>query len=81
MPFQSSSGKRLRVERLGSLADLDARIAELQKAAPANLLSFLPLMYYCGMLRGEGKLDTPMNDRYPSIRPTTLREYVAREGL
>jgi hypothetical protein len=38
-------------------------------------------MYYRSMLNGEGKLAELMNDRYPSIRPTTVREYVARERL
>jgi hypothetical protein len=32
------------------------------------------------MLGGEGKLDELTNDQYPSVRPTTVREYVAREG-
>ena len=37
-------------------------------------------MYYRSILNG-GKLDELMNDRYPAIRPTTVRDYVAREGL
>ena len=77
--YGSGSGKTLRVERLGSLEDLDARIDKLKKADPANLRAYLPLMYYRSLLNGEGKLDQLMNDRYPSIRPTTVREYVARE--
>jgi hypothetical protein len=79
--YESGFGKKLRVERLGSLEDLDARIHELQKADPSNLRTYLPLMYYRSLLNGEGKLDELMNDRYPSIRPTTVREYVARERL
>jgi NmrA-like family len=79
--YETGSGKKLRVERLGSLGDLDARIDELKSASPANFLAYLPLMYYRSILNGEGKLDELMNDRYPSIRPTTVREYVAREGL
>jgi hypothetical protein len=79
--YEQASGKTLRVERLGSLEDLDARIDQLTKAGPANFLTYLPLMYYRSMLSGGGKLDAAMNDRYPSIRPTTVREYVAREGL
>ncbi|WP_437525385.1 NmrA family NAD(P)-binding protein [Sorangium sp. So ce726] len=79
--YESGSGKKLRVERLGSLEELDARIDELQKAGPANLLAYLPLMYFRSILSGEGKLDELMNDRYPSIRPTTVREYVVKEGL
>ena len=44
-------------------------------------LAYLPLMYHRSVLNGEGKLDKPMNDRYPPIRPTMVRDYVAREGL
>lgn len=79
--YEQASGKTLRIERLGSLDDLDVRIDELANADPANFLTCLPLMYYRSMLNGEGKLDAVMNDRYPSIRPTTVREYVARERL
>jgi nucleoside-diphosphate-sugar epimerase len=79
--YESGSGRKLRVERLGSLEELDARIDQLEKADPANIRAYLPLMYYRSMLNGEGKLGQLMNDRYPSIRPTTVREYVAREGL
>jgi NmrA-like family len=79
--YESGSGKKLNVERLGSLEDLDARIQQLQKAGPANFRTYLPLMYYRSILNGEGKLDPLMNDRYPSIRRTTVREYVIQEGL
>ena len=60
---------------------MDARIDELKKAGPANFLAYLPLMYYRSILNGEGKLDELMKDRYPAIRPTTVRDYVARGGL
>jgi nucleoside-diphosphate-sugar epimerase len=79
--FEAGSGKKLKVERLGSLDDLSARIAELQKANPQNLLAYLPLMYLRSTMSGEGQLKPLMNDRYPSIRPTTVREYVAKQGL
>lgn len=79
--YEAGSGKKLKVERLGSIEDLSARIAELQRANPQNLFAYLPLMYLRSVLSGEGKLETLMNDRYPSIRPTTVREYVTREDL
>jgi hypothetical protein len=41
----------------------------------------VPLKNYRSVLNGEGKLDQLLNDRYPAIRPTTVREYVARERL
>ncbi|HUI73252.1 MAG TPA: NmrA family NAD(P)-binding protein [Spirochaetia bacterium] len=79
--YESGSGKKLNVERLGSLEDLDARIEQLQKVGAANFRTYLPLMYYRSILNGEGKLDRLMNDRYPSIQRTTVREYVIQEGL
>jgi NmrA-like family len=79
--YEEGAGKKLRVQRLGSLEDLDAYIDQLRKEKPGNMFAWLPLMYYRSMLNGEGKLDHLMNDRYPSIRPTTVREYVRKEGL
>ena len=54
-------------------------IEQRRKTQPANLRAWLPRMHYRSMLNGEGKLDGLMNARYPSIRPTTVREYVERE--
>ncbi len=79
--YESGSGRKLSVERLGSLEDLDARIEQLQKAGSANFRAYLPLMYYRSILNGEGKLDHLMSDRYPSIQRTTVRGYVIQEGL
>lgn len=79
--YETGSGKPLRVERLGSPDDLSARIEQLQKGGPTNFPLYFSLMCYRSMLNGEGKLDELMNDRYPSIRTTTVREYVAHEGL
>lgn len=78
--YESASGKRLTVERLGSLADLEAKIAKLQTEDPANFLAYLPLMYYGPMLSGKGKVE-PMNSRYPNVKPTSVAEYVAEEHL
>ena len=43
--------------------------------------AWLPLTYYRAMLNGQGKVDEMMNARYPSIRPTTVQQYVAKEHL
>jgi len=79
--YELGSGKKLKVERRGSLADLDALIDQRKKAEPANIYAWLPLTYSQAMLNGEAKLERLMNDRYPSIKPTTVREYVALEHL
>jgi hypothetical protein len=69
--YESASGKTLHIQRLGTLQDLDTRIDMLQKEGPQKFLAYLPLMYYRSVLNGEGKLDELMNERYPSIQPTT----------
>jgi nucleoside-diphosphate-sugar epimerase len=79
--YETASGKRLTIEKLGSLADLAARIAKLRSEDPANFNAYLPLMYYGPMLSGKGKLDAPMNGRYPSVKTTSVEEYVAQERL
>lgn len=79
--FEEASGDTLKVERLGSLDDLDHRIDELQQGGQANFLKFLPLMYYRAQLNGNGKLDPLMNDRYPDITPLTISDYVRIENL
>lgn len=79
--YEEASGKKLSITRLGSLEDLSARIDHLRQTEPENVHGWLPLMYYRSMLSGEGRLTELMNDRYPSVRPTNIREYVGREGL
>ncbi|WP_157966532.1 NmrA family NAD(P)-binding protein [Fastidiosibacter lacustris] len=76
--YEEASGDKLKIVQLGSMADLDLRIEELLKGGQQNFLSFLPLMYYRSLLNGEAKLDLLMNDRYPSIKPTTMREYIQK---
>ena len=67
--YEAGSGKKLRVERLGSLEDLDAHIDQLKKAGPDNFLAYLPLMYYRSILNGEGKLDDLNSEKsYSSMR-------------
>ncbi|HEX4991567.1 MAG TPA: NmrA family NAD(P)-binding protein [Candidatus Binatia bacterium] len=71
-------GRPVTVKKLGTLADLDAEIARRLQAEPGNMFSWLPLMYWRGMLNGKGKLGELQNAQYPAIHPTGVREYVKR---
>ena len=75
---EAGLGAPITVKSLGSFSDLDAAIKTRYAAEPANVPAWLPLMYWRAMLNGSGKLGPLMNDRYPDIRPTGVREYVAR---
>lgn len=79
--YEGASGRPLQIVTLGSMDDLDARIAELAKGGEQNLLQFLPLMYYRSTLNGEGRLDPLYNYLFPEIRPITVRDYVVQEGF
>lgn len=79
--YEETSGKKITVQRQGSLDELAAETARRQRENPANMYAYLPLMYYRAMLNGKGKLGALANGRYPHIKPTTVREYVKREGL
>jgi nucleoside-diphosphate-sugar epimerase len=76
--IEAGLGAPIAVRSLGSFSDLDGEIAKRYAAEPANVPAWLPLMYWRAMLSGSGKLGPLMNDRYPDIRPTGVREYVSR---
>ncbi|MBB4302579.1 nucleoside-diphosphate-sugar epimerase [Rhodobium orientis] len=79
--YEEGSGKSITVEKMGSLADLDAELERRRQAEPANMYAWLPLMYWRAMLSGKAKLQSIANDRYPHIQPTGVAEYVRSEGL
>ncbi|MBP2328948.1 nucleoside-diphosphate-sugar epimerase [Kibdelosporangium banguiense] len=78
--YEKATGTTLRVERLGSMADLDARIAELAAGGFENFMQYLPLMYVRSSFNGDGKLDQVHNDRYPSIVPTNAEQYFGTDN-
>ncbi len=70
-------GRALTVRQMGTLHDLDGEIQARMAREPNDPRAWLPLMYWRGMLNGKGALGPLMNQRYPQIRPTTVREYVS----
>jgi hypothetical protein len=78
-PIPTSEWRR----QFASVADAERGSVEVIHLLNGGFLDrrVLPLMYYRSVLNGEGKLDQLMNDRYPSIRPSAVREYLANEGL
>lgn len=80
--YEEVTGRTLKVERLGSFEDLDAKIADLMQSGPQeNFIRYLPLMYQRAILKGYGQPGEVMNDRYPDIIPTTFKDYVQKEDL
>lgn len=75
--YEEITGQHLTVVQQGSLADLDARIRQVQETNPQNQWAAIPLMAYRSILKG--KLTPLHNDRYPQIQTMTLKEYLAHE--
>jgi nucleoside-diphosphate-sugar epimerase len=76
-----ATGAALTVRRLGSLGDLDAAIAKAQTEQPGNMFAWLPNMYWRGMLSGKGGLGELHNSKFPSLRPTRVRDYLEANPL
>ena len=73
---EAGLGRSLTVKKLGTLADMDAEI-DRRRAHGHGGFSAVPLMYWRAMLSGKGRLGPLMNDRYPRIKPTSVRDYAA----
>ncbi len=70
-------GDNIKTITLGSLPDLDAEIVKRMSDGPTDITSWLPLMYWRGMLSGKGRPGPLLNEQFPSIRPVTVRQYFA----
>jgi len=69
------------VDVLGTLVDLRAEIERRRRTEPGNMYAWLPLMYALGAYGGEALLGPIANDRYPEIRPESVRDAIARGAL
>ena len=78
--YQSSTGKTLRENQLGSVEDLTAWI-ERTKVTATSPYEYLPQQYLFTMVSGKGKLDNITNDRYPNISLTPVRDYIQQAGV
>jgi uncharacterized protein YbjT (DUF2867 family) len=78
--FQDVRGVPVRLERAGSLDDLDRLIDQLQAADPAPANPFprwQQLQYARDMASGRGRLQPLDNARYPAIHPRSVRALLA----
>jgi nucleoside-diphosphate-sugar epimerase len=72
--YERATGKALAARTLGSVAELERRIADLRARDP-NPQTYLSLQYQHGMVSGRGKLADHVNARYPDIRPLDVAGY------
>ncbi|MDX2093492.1 MAG: NmrA family NAD(P)-binding protein [Kofleriaceae bacterium] len=79
--WETAHGRKLAMERLGSLEDLVTETRRRLAAEPQNMFAWLPLMYAQGMYSGKALLGELHNQRYPEIRPATVAQAIAQGAV
>lgn len=79
--WEAARGRKLSVERLGSLEDLTLETQRRLAAEPGNMFAWLPLMYARGVFGGQALLGPTHNARYPEIQAETVAQAIARGAL
>ena len=74
--YEAATGRTLSERYLGSINELKASI-EADRTADRPAFEYLGRQYLWGMESGKGKLTQIANDRYPQIKPITLRQFFA----
>jgi uncharacterized protein YbjT (DUF2867 family) len=74
---ETTSGKTLSENHLGSVEELQAWIAQAKQKATSHF-EYLAQQYLYVMVSGKGKLQSLDNDRYPQIQPTNVTDFLKR---
>ncbi len=77
--YEEATGKKLQEKRLGSVEDLKIWI-EQKKTSADSPVEYVPQQYEYTMVSRKGKLDNIQN-RYPNIKPLTVRQYLKQTNL
>lgn len=78
--YEEATGKTLQVQQLGSVEELKAWI-EQKKPIARSPVEYIPQQYEYAMVSGKAKLDNLQNDRYPHIKPLTVKQYLQQANL
>ena len=78
--YEEATGNQLKEKPLGSVAELQAWIAA-RKPSASSPVEYVPQQYKYTMVSGKGKLDRLQNDRYPHIKPITVKQFLSKGAL
>jgi uncharacterized protein YbjT (DUF2867 family) len=76
--YEEATGKTLQEKPLGSVDELKTWIAA-RKPAAKSPVEYVPQQYEYAMVSGKGKLDHIQNDRYPHIKPLTIKQFLSNK--
>ena len=75
--YEEATGNPLKEKPLGSVAELQAWIAA-KKPTASSPVDYVPQQYEYTMVSGKGKLERLQNDRYPHIKPLTVKQFLSK---
>ncbi len=78
--YEEATGNKLKEKLLGSVEELQAWIAA-KKPTAKSPVDYVPQQYEYTMVSGKGKLDRLQNDRYPHIKPMTVKQFLSQGGV
>jgi nucleoside-diphosphate-sugar epimerase len=79
--WESKRGRKVVLERLGSLEALEALTLRMLSEQPQNMYAWLPLMYARGVFGGQALLGETHNARYPHLKAETVAQAIDRGAL
>ena len=77
--YEEATGNKLAAKPLGSVEELKAWIAA-KKPSASSPVEYVPQQYEYTMVSGKGKLDNLQTDRYPQIKPLTIKQFLSQGG-
>ena len=75
------TGRAFRLRPMGSLEALSAEIAKRRDEHPSDPMVWAALQYHLVMASGRGKIQEPLNARYPDIIPTSIEAFLKQERV
>ncbi|MEH2039702.1 MAG: aromatic alcohol reductase [Nostoc sp.] len=75
--YEAATGTKLTEKSLGSIAEMKAWIAN-KKASASSVEEYVYHQYMYAMVSGKGKLDRIGSDRYPHIKPKTVKQFLSK---
>ena len=75
--YEEATGTKLTEKKLGSIAEFKVWITA-KKASASSLEEYVYHQYIYAMVSGKGKLDRIGNDRYPHIKPMTVKQFLSK---
>ena len=75
--YEAAMGTQLAEKPLGSIVEMKAWITD-KKASANSIEEYVYDQYMYAMESGKGKLDQIENERYPSIKPMTVKQFLSK---